>query len=114
MAISISDLTADETGGIPRKTIEPNYDPRYLTKVISDSVTFSNKLNLNFSTGRAAEITRRLRHDYDIYEAREANQQLAEKGKLARKKLENAKKLMSMFNFYTIGYQVGEDSLKLE
>ena len=113
MEKSVSDITADETGEQTRKIIEPNYDPRYLTKVISDSVTISSKLNLNFSTGRAAEIARRLLHDHDIREAREANQQLAEKGKLARKKLEEAKKLTAMLNFNTIGCQVGEDSLKI-
>ena len=83
MKTSISDLT-DESGlNKHRKTVEPNYDPQYLTKVISDSVTISTKLN--FSTGRAADIARRLIHDHDIREAREVNKKLLEKGKLARK-----------------------------
>ena len=37
----------------------------------------------------------------------------AEKGKLARKKLDDAKKLTAVLNFNTIGCQIGEDSLKL-
>jgi len=105
----ISDLTDDNE--VCRKNIQPNYDPRYLTKVISDSVTISTKLN--FSAGRAAEVARRLIHDHDIREAREANKKLAEKGKLAKKKLEEAKKLTAMLNFNTIGCKVGEDSLKI-
>ena len=105
----ISDLTDDNE--VCRKNIQPNYDPRYLTKVISDSVTISTKLN--FSAGRAAEVARRLIHDNDIREAREANKKLAEKGKLAKKKLEEAKKLTAMLNFNTIGCKVGEDSLKI-
>ena len=47
METSVSDITADETGEQTRKIIEPNYDPRYLTKVISDSVTISSKVDLN-------------------------------------------------------------------
>ena len=66
METSVSDITADETGEQTWKIIEPNYDLRYLTKIIFDSVTISSKLNLNFSTDRAAKIARRLLHDHDI------------------------------------------------
>jgi len=111
MSTSISDLTDEnEVCSSSRKNIQPNYDPKYLTKVISDSVTVSK---LNFSAGRAAEVARRLIHDHDIREAREANKKLAEKGKVAKKKLEEAKKLTAMLNFNTIGCKVGEDSLKI-
>ena len=111
MKTLISDLTDANSGVLDRKHIEPNYDPRYLTKVILDSVTISKQLN--FSTGRAADIARRLIHDHGIHEAREANKNLTKKGKLARKKLDDAKKLTAVLNFNTIGCQIGEDSLKL-
>ena len=88
MTTSISDLT--DENGINKsywKNVEPNYDPKYLTKVISDSVTISTKLNI--STGRAANIASRRIHDHCICEAREANKRLTKKRKLARKKLED-------------------------
>ena len=107
---TISDLT-DENQKATTKKIPLNFDPKYLTKVITDSVIHSPKLN--FSTGRAADVARRLIHDHDIREAREANLKLASKGKEAKQKLENAKKLTAMLNFNSIGCKVGEDSLKI-
>ena len=69
---------------------------------------------MKFSTGRAADIARRLIRDHDIHEAREANKKLARKGKLAsKKKLEDTKKIMVILDFNTIGCHVGEDSLKI-
>ena len=68
---------------------------------------------MNFSTCRAAEIARTLLHDHAIYEAGGANQHLTEKGKVARKKIEDTKKLTAMLNFNTIGCQVQEDSSKI-
>ena len=59
------------------------------------------------------QVARRLIHDHDIPETREANKKLAEKGKLAKKKLEEAKKLTAMLNFNTIRCKVREDSLKI-
>jgi len=108
---TISDLTDEDTGTKLSKNIPLNFDQKYLTKVITNSVSCGT--NLNFSTGRAADVARRLIHDHDIREAREANQKLASKGKEAKQKLESAKKLTAMLNFNTIGCQVGEDSLKI-
>ena len=93
------------------KKIPLNFDPKYRTKVITDSVNLTPKLN--FSSGRAADVARRLIHDHDIREAREANQKLASKGREAKQKLEQAKKLIAMLNFNTIGCKVGQDSLKI-
>ena len=107
---TISDLT-DEHANKSTKKIPLNFDPKYLTKVITDSVTLTPKLN--FSAGRAADVARRLIHDHDIREAREANKKLASKGKEAKQKLESAKKLTAMLNFNAIGCKVGEDSLKI-
>ena len=107
---TISDLT-DEHANKSTKKIPLNFDPKYLTKVITDSVTMSS--NLNFTAGRAADVARRLIHDHDIREAREANQKLASKGKEARQKLENTKERTAMLNFNTIGCKVGEDSLRI-
>ena len=107
---TISDLT-DENAKQSSKKIPLNFDPKYLTKVITDSVTLTPKLN--FSAGRAADVARRLIHDHDIREAREANKKLASKGKEAKQKLESAKKLTAMLNFNAIGCKVGEDSLKI-
>ena len=95
---TISVLTDENTKSTKR--IHLNFDPKYLTKVITESVTLSPKLN--FSAGRAADVARRLIHDHDIQEAREA-----------RQKLENANKLTAMLNFNTIGCKVREDSLKI-
>ena len=106
---TISDLTDENTKST--KKIPLNFDPKYLTKVITDSVTLTPKLN--FSSGRAADVARRLIHDHDIREAREANQKLASKGREAKQKLEQAKKLTAMLNFNTIGCKVGQDSLKI-
>jgi len=90
-----------------------NYDPKYLTKVLPNSVCTVNRNDLNFTVGRSAEIARRLLHESDLCEAREANQKLAKQGKIARQKLETAKKLTAMLNFNNIGCKVGEDSLKI-
>ena len=117
-ASSISELT--NNGDIPHsnKSLlnmknEMNYDPRYLSKVLPNSVMTMDNIELNFSVGRSADIARRLLHDSDLREAREANQKLANKGKQARNKLDAAKKLTAMLNFNNIGCRVGEDSLKL-
>ena len=79
--------------------------------MITDSVTLSP--NLHLSTGRAADVARRLIHDHDIREAREVNQNLVSKGKEAKQKLKNARKLTAMLNFNTISCKGGEDSLKI-
>ena len=106
---TISVLTDENTKSTKR--IHLNFDPKYLTKVITESVTLIPKLN--FSIIRAADVARRQIHDHDIREARKANQKLASKGKEARQKLENAKKITDMLNFNTIGCKVREDSLKI-
>ena len=109
---TISDLTDTGNVGKITKKIQMNYDPKYLTKVLPNSLCTVGA-NLNFSVGRSAEVARRLLHESDLSEAREANQKLAKQGKIARQKLENAKKLTAMLNFNHIGCKVGEDSLKL-
>ena len=109
---TISDLTDTENVVKITKKIQMNYDPKYLTKVLPNSLC-SVGANLNFSVGKSAEVTRRLLHGSDLSEAREANKNLAKQGKTAREKLENAKKLTAMLNFNYIGCKVGEDSLKL-
>ena len=105
----ISDLTDDNKTHTSKKNL--NYDQQYYSKVISNSVTLNSKLN--FSTGRAADVARRLLHDHDIRQAREENRKLADKGKEARDKLLQVKKLSAMLNFNYIGCKVGEDSLKV-
>ena len=82
-ATSMSDLTADDyyTGGNKsdqKRATVLNYDQKYLTKVISNSVTLNTKLN--FTSGKAADVARRILHDHDIRQAREANQVLSQKG----------------------------------
>ena len=112
-ATSMSDITDENTirSGDQKYAPVLNYQQKYLTKVISDSVTLNSKLN--FTSGRAADVARRLLHDHDIRHAREANQMLARKGKEARDKLLQTKKLSAMLNFNHIGCKVGEDSLKV-
>jgi len=116
-ASSISESTNNEDIPHSNKSLnmknEMKYDPRYLSKVLPNSVMTMNNIDLNFSVGRSADIARRLLHDSDLREAREANQKLANKGKQARNKLDAAKKLTAMLNFNNIGCRVGEDSLKL-
>ena len=85
---TISDLM-DENIKSTTKTIPLNFDPKYLTKVITDSVTHSPISN--FSTGRAADVARRLIHDHDVRKARAANQKLASKGKKLGKSLKMLK-----------------------
>ena len=73
------------------------------------SITMDH-IDLNVSVGRSTDIAQRLQDNSDI---REANQKLASKGKQARNKLDNARKLTAMLNFNNISCNVGEDSLKL-
>ena len=111
-ATSISDITDENTTSGDRKHAPVlNFEQKYLTKVISNSVTLNFKLN--FTSGRAADVARRLLHDHDIRQAREANRMLAQKGKEARDKLLQTKKLSAMINFNHIGCKVGVDSLKV-
>ena len=55
---AISDLT-DTTGNVGKRTknIQMDYDPKYLTKILPDSLCTAG-VNLNFSVGRSAEIAR--------------------------------------------------------
>ncbi len=62
---TISDSMDEYTSTKSSKNIPLNFVPKYLTKVITNSVSCGT--NLNFSTGRAADVARRLIHDHDIY-----------------------------------------------
>ena len=70
---TISDLT-DTTANVGKraKNIPMNYNPKYLTRVLPDSLCTAG-VNLNFSVGRSAEVARRLQHESDLSEACEAN-----------------------------------------
>ena len=63
------------------KKIEMNYDPRYLTKVLPNSVSTVVGVNLNFSVGRSADNARRQVHESDLCEAHEASQKLTKTDK---------------------------------
>ena len=102
---TISTLTNDPA-------IEINYNSKYLQRnVVPSTVTIASKLN--FSTGRSAAVIESLLHDADLQKVREVNKKKADKGKDAKVKLEDAKKLTAMLNFNTIGCRVGDDSLKV-
>ena len=88
---SLSDLTDD---------VEMNFYPHFIRQ-IQNSVTISD--NLNFRTGRSAQVARALIHKSDILEAREKNQMSLNRGKELKAKLDKAKKLTAMLNFKSFG-----------
>ena len=73
----VSGLTDPDYGNTTNtKKIEMSYDPRYVTKVLPNSVCIVGA-DLNFSVGRSADIATRLLHESDLREAYKANRQLA-------------------------------------
>ena len=61
---TISNLTDTENDGKRTKNIQI-FDPKYLTKVLPDSLCTTG-VNLNFSVGRSAEVATTVHHTIEI------------------------------------------------